>query len=113
MVFMALVASGSKFRRRRGVWFIENVAGLMRLIQELEVMSHHIHSFLFSLHTTLFWKYLPFASTGQMRYPSHGFHLATFSAWFLQPAAALGILFGVSRSMTQSAVSLISELAAL
>ena len=65
MVLYALVARPDKFRGRRGVWYIDNVAALMCLIRgrsdspNLERLSQLIHLALFSLQTWIYWEWVP------------------------------------------------------
>ena len=61
----ALVNRPAKFRGRRGVWFIDNLAALMALIKgrsdspDLERLAHLIHMACFSLRVWIYWEYIP------------------------------------------------------
>ena len=65
MVLYGLATRASRFRGRRGTWYIDNVAALMALIrgrsdnQDLEEMSGKIHAMLFALRTWIFWEWIP------------------------------------------------------
>ena len=69
MIAHALVNRADMFRRRRGYWFIDNVASLMCLIRgrsdsaDLEKIAQFIHAALFALEALLFWEYIPSKST--------------------------------------------------
>ena len=65
VILQALVYRPHRFRERRGVWCIDNVAVLMTLIKgrsdspDLEVMSGIIHALLFAYKTWIFWEWVP------------------------------------------------------
>ena len=65
MVAHALINRASSFRKRRGFWFIDNVASLMCLVRgrsdsdDLEKIARFIHVVLFALEAMLFWEYIP------------------------------------------------------
>ena len=62
VILQALACRPHRFRERRGVWFIDNVLGLMTLSRgrsdppDLEVRSGIIHALLFSYKTWIFWE---------------------------------------------------------
>ena len=64
-ILYALIARPSSFRGRRGIWMIDNTASLMSLIrgrsdsQDLEILSHMIHSILFALKVWIYWEWVP------------------------------------------------------
>ena len=64
-VLYALFTRPSKFRGRRGLWFIDNTAALMALVRgrsdnaDLEHMSRLIHLTLFALRAWFFWEWIP------------------------------------------------------
>ena len=65
MVAHALINRASSFRKRRGFWFIDNIASLMCLVrgrsdsEDLEKIARFIHVVLFALEAMLFWEYIP------------------------------------------------------
>ena len=69
-VLYALFTRPSKFRGRRGLWFIDNTAALMALVrgrsdkEDLEHMSRLIHLTLFALRASFGF---PVRPTGRMR----------------------------------------------
>ena len=65
MVLFALISRPDRFCRRRGVFYIDNLAALMALIRgrsdapDLEHLSRIVHAALFSLHTWICWEWVP------------------------------------------------------
>ena len=64
-VLFALIDRPDRFRGRRGVFYIDNLAALMALIRgrsdapDLKHLSRVIHAALFSLHTWIYWEWVP------------------------------------------------------
>ena len=65
MVLFALVARPAYFRRRRGLWFIDNTAALMALVRgrsdspDLARMAQLIHLALFTYDCWIWWEWIP------------------------------------------------------
>ena len=65
MVLFALVNRPDRFRGRRGVLYIDNLAALLALIRgrsdasDLQHLSRLIHTALFSLQTWICWEWVP------------------------------------------------------
>ena len=64
MVLVALVNRPNRFRGRRGVFYVDNLAALMALIRgrsdasDLEHLSRLIHAAVFSLQTWIYWEWV-------------------------------------------------------
>ena len=75
MIAHALVNRADMFRKRRGFWFIDNVASLMCLLRgrsdsvDLEKIVQFIHVALFALEASLFGNMYPVNQTGLTRSP--------------------------------------------
>ena len=64
MVLVALLEQPARFRGRRGVWFIDNVASLMAVVRgrsdnpELDHIASMIQAVLFSLETWMYFEWI-------------------------------------------------------
>ena len=65
MVAYALLGLPDRFRNRRGIWFLDNVASLMALVKgrsssrDLENFAHMVHMLLLGLNTQMWFEYIP------------------------------------------------------
>ena len=65
MIQYALVERAQRFRGRRGIWYIDNVASLMALVRgrsdspDLDLMVRQIHTMLFALGAWFYWEWVP------------------------------------------------------
>eukprot|EP00435_Cladocopium_sp_Y103_P018443 s1694_g4.t1 len=99
MIAHALINRADTFRRRRGYWFIDNVASLMCLVRgrsdaaDLERISHFIHIVLFALESVLsLW-----TATGAS-HRMRSFKLHREEMVVVGEEASLLVLYGISGS---------------
>ena len=64
MILVALTTQPGRFRNRRGVWYVDNIAALMALVrgrsdsQELDDMAMQIQCFLFGLNCFMYFDWI-------------------------------------------------------